>query len=425
MSTMLEIKQAIDAVGAAHDEFKKTNDQRLDALKSGNELKAKELDEKLSRIEKDITKYTEAKATLERELNFNRERIEELESRAAAPGKTVQQKVKAEYKEVFEGWIRAKGQAPLLEQRMIDIAKKEVTVASSAGGGYALPEQIESNILKQARLFSPVRDLVRVRQVSTTDYKELVSIGGTTSGWVGESGSRPLTGTSDLRERAPTFGELYAYPQASEWALDDLQFNVEQWLAEEVGIEFAIAEATAVISGNGSNKPTGMLNTSPVTTTDTESPVRNAAAYQYVSTQSSPIALDADDLITLVYTVNNRYRANAAWAMNSLTTAAVRKLKDSQNQYLWAPGLQAGEPDRLLGYRHVCWEQLDDVATGTFPIGFGDWNAGYVLADRVGMRVTRDNVTNIGFVRFYIRKRIGGCVRDNNAVKWIGLTEND
>ena len=424
-STMQEIKGAIDGIGSAFEEFKKTNDERLQAVKDGNESRAKELDASLVKINADIAKFSDLKNTIETELNLNRERIEELESRRDSPGKTASEKIKDEYKKVWIDWFRSKGQSPMLEQKMVELGRKEVTIGSNAAGGYALPEEIDRAIQKQARLMSPVRELVRVVQVGSNDYKELVSIGGTNSGWVGESGTRSDTNTSDLRERAPTFGELYAYPQASEWSLDDLFFNVEQWIAEEVGTEFAIQEGTAVISGNGSNKPTGMLNTAPTTGTDTESPVRNAAAYEYVASQTSPLSVEADELISLIYKLNSRYRVNATWVMNSATTGVVRKLKDGNSQYLWQPGLQAGQPDRLLGYSHSSWEQLDDVANGTFPIGFGDFRSGYVLADRVGMRITPDRVTNIGFVRFYIRKRVGGTVRDNNAVKWLGIIEND
>ena len=81
--------------------------------------------------------------------------------------------------------------------------------------------------------------------------------------------------------------------------------------------------------------------------------------------------------------------------MNSLTTGAIRKLKDSQGQYLWAPGLQAGQPDSLLGYPVATWEQMDDIGANTFPVAFGNFRRGYVLSDRVGLRITRDNITNV------------------------------
>ena len=127
-----------------------------------------------------------------------------------------------------------------------------------------------------------------------------------------------------------------------------------------------------------------------------------------------------DNLIDLVYSVNSAYRMNGTWVMNSLTTAAVRKLKDDNGQYLWAPGLQPGEPSLLLGYRAECWEQFQDTGVGKFPIAFGDWTRAYVLVDRVGMSLFRDEITQPGFVKFFIRRRVGGTVLNNDAVKFIG-----
>jgi HK97 family phage major capsid protein len=269
--------------------------------------------------------------------------------------------------------------------------------------------------------YSPVRDLIKVVPVGTSDYKELVDIGGTTAGWVGESDSRTATNTGQLREVAPTHGELYAYPQASEWSLDDIFFNVDAWISDSVARAFAVAEGLAVISGNGTNKPTGMTNTPPVSTADDASPKRAAAAYQYVlSGDNSPAAIDGDSLIDAQYTLNSSYRANANWVMNSNTMGAVRKLKASgTGEYIWQPSLQAGQPDLLLGKPVRAWEQMADVGGGNLPVAFGDFRQGYLLTERVGLRITRDNVTNVGFVRFYVRKRVGGKPLNNDAVKWL------
>lgn len=421
MSTLLEIKAAIDKIGEAHEEFKKVNDQRIEAVKTGNDAKALELTAKLEKIEKDLSGLTALKKNVEQEMEFQKERIEELESRAKQPGKTAEQKMKDEHKSAFIAWVRNKGQDASAEQKMQELQKKDVTIGSSAGGGFAVPEEIAREIERLEKKFSPVRDLVKVVKAGSSDYKELVNIRGTTSGWVGESGTRSATATSSLRERAPTHGELYAYPQASEWSLDDIFFNVEAWIAEEVAQEFAIAEGAAVISGDGTSKPTGMLNTAPVTTADFASPLRAAAAYQMVESDLTPGAqgILADKLIDLVYSLNSRYRVNGTFVMNSVTAGAIRKMKDTTNQYLWQPGLAQGQPDRLLGFPLAIWEQMEDVGANLHPVAFGDFRRGYVLADRVGLRVTRDNVTNVGFVRFYVRRREGGCVLNNDAIKFI------
>lgn len=427
MSSFVEIKQAIDQTATAFEEFKKTNDQRLDALKNGQEGKAKELDAKLVKIEADVKASTGLKEAVEREMAFMRERVEDLESKQLRPGKTGGEKLKDEYKTAFMGWMRNRGQSPDDERKMIDLARKaasehkDITIGTGSAGGFGVPEEISREIEKHELKFSPVRSLCKVVQAGTSDYKELLSINGATSGWVGETGTRTATATPTLREIAPTHGELYAYPQASEWSLDDVFFNVESWLSENVAESFAIAEANAVLTGTGVNQPTGMLNTSPTAVSD-ETATRAAAVYEFIANIDAGLALLPDRLIDTQYKLNSAYQMGAVWALNSTTAGVVRKLKDTTNQYLWQPSLIVGQPDTLLGKPVSIWEQMASIANNAHPIAYGNFKRGYVIADRVGLRITRDNVSNVGFVRFYVRRREGGIVLNNNAIKWIKTT---
>lgn len=422
-----EIKAAIDQTATAFEEFKKTNDARIDALSKGKDGLAKELDAKLTRIEADIKASTETKAVAEREIQFLRDRVEELEAKGMAPGKTGVQKVMDEYKGAFTSWLRSRGQSQEDERKMLDIQRKaavehkDVTIGTGSAGGFGVPEEISRDIEKHELKFSPVRSLVKVVRAGTSDYKELLSINGATAGWVGETGSRTATNTPTLREISPTHGELYAYPQASEWSLDDPFFNVEAWLSESVAEAFAVAEATSVLTGNGSNQPTGMLNSSPTAVTD-EAASRAAAVYEFIANVDATPVILPDRLIDAMYRLNSAYQAGAVWAMNSGTAGAVRKLKDTTNQYLWQPSLIVGQPDTLLGKPVSIWEQMAAVANNAHPIAYGNFRRGYVIADRVGLRITRDSVTNIGHVRFYVRRREGGIVLNNNAIKWIKTT---
>lgn len=421
-TSMTALTKSINTIGEAFEEFKKTNDDIVGALKKGNESLAAELNQKLVNLEATLSQATKAKKEIEDEQKIQRERIEELESRKSSPGKTAQEKHSDEYKFTWLDWVRQKGQSPVIETKLHDLMRKDVTIASPAGGGYAMPEEISRQIGLLQLKYSPIRSLVKVVQVGTSDYKELIDIGGSTAGWVGESDSRTATNTGQLREVAPTHGELYAYPQASEWSLDDIFFNVEAWITDSVARAFAVAEGTAVLTGNGSNKPTGMLNTTPVTTSDEATVKRAAAAYQYLlGGDNSPASVDADSLIDLMYALNSSYRASGTWIMNSITTSQVRKLKDSTGQYLWQPSLQAGQPDMLLAKPISTWEQMSDPLGGSFPVAFGDFSQGYLLTERTGLRITRDNVTNVGYVRFYVRRREGGIVLNNDAIKWLKL----
>jgi len=427
--TFVEIKAAIDATATAFEEFKKVNDQRIEALKNGQESRAKELDQQLTKINNAITASTELKAAVEREQAFLRERVEELEAKGMNPGKTGAQEVMDEYKGAFMGWLRSRGQSAEHERKMQEVAHKasiehkDITIGTGSAGGFGVPEEISREIEKHELKFSPVRSLVKVVRAGTSDYKELLAINGATSGWVGEVTARPATLTPTLREITPTHGELYAYPQVSEWSLDDVFFNVENWLAESVGESFAVAEATSVLTGNGTNQPTGMLNSAPTAVSD-ETATRAAAVYEFIANIDAGLALLPDRLYDLQYKVNSAYQAGAVWVMNSTTAGTVRKLREGAGTgaYLWQPSLIIGQPDTLLGKPISIWEQMATTANNAHPIAYGNFRRGYVIADRVGMRITRDAVTNIGHVRFYVRRREGGIVLNNNAIKFIKTT---
>lgn len=425
-----EIKTAVDKVARTFEAYKEANDERIEALKKGDETSAKDLGDKLGRIEVDLNALTDAKKKLDEEAKADRERLEELEARADRPGGPALSKQADEYKQAFEGWVRSGGTSQEHGQKMSSLARaaaerKDVTIGTPAQGGYAVPEQISREIEKLELEMSPVRRLVKVTKVGTSDYKSLVNLGGASAAWAAETDTRTATGTDQFREVQPSWGELYAYPLVSRFSLEDMFFNVASWITEAVSEQFAIAEGQAVISGNGTSKPTGMLNTTPVTTADHASPLRAPAAYQYIAcdtdTDGSPATpgLRGDSLLELVYTLNKKYRPGSSWVMNSLTTAAVRKLKDSDGVYLWRPGLEAGEPDRLLGYAHETWEDMPDVAANAFPVGFGNFKRAYEMIDIHGLTMVRDEVTRPGYVKFYIARRVGGKPTNNDALKFL------
>lgn len=432
MSDLSQIKELIEKQNRTFDEYKKVNDERLQHVANGNEAAAKEAAAKLEKIDADLNSFSKSLDQAEAERKAMQDRLEELEAEKSLPGAGAREKVNAEHNEKWVDWVRRPDddsrKHALLEAQKKVYAQKDVTIGTDASGGFAVPEQLAREIERLELKYSPVRELVKVVNVGSSDYKELVSVhpgAAAAAGWVGETGTRSATSTPTLREKAPTHGELYAYPQVSEWSLDDIFFDVGNWITETVAEAFAILEGQAVISGNGTNKPTGMTNTAPVSTADDASPLRDEDAYQFVPIQSpaSPLVLNFDTLIHAVYTLNSRYRMGANWVMNSLTTSTVRQLKDSNNQYLWQPNNQAGQPATLLGFPVRTWEDMADIADNALPIAFGNFRRAYVLANRVGLRMTQENVTNPGYVRFYIRRREGGIVLNNDAVKFIKISE--
>lgn len=424
-----EMFELIEKIGKGFEQFKEVHDQQLAEERKGNEARARELSTALDKISNELTDNSKKKELLEKRIAQYADRIEILEAMNDRPKATIQDRIKSEHMDLFVKWVRSGGKdqqalSQYHELQMKAREVKDVTIGTTIAGGFALPEQIgtliDKLILKQSAIVGEVRNV----QVGSSDYKELVSIHGGTSSWAGETSTRTATGTPNLRERAPTWGELFAYPQVSNWALQDIFFNVAEWLTNDIADGMAVGLATAIWNGNGSSKPTGMINTAPVTTDDYASPLRAAAAYEYIpiSGPSSPQAtsgVTAETLIDLVYLLRPGYRSNAKFATNTTTQGHVRKFKDSNGQYLWQPSMQQGQPERLLGYEMFTWEDMGGAKTANeYPVAFGDFRRGYLLTTRTELEVTREDITNPGYTRFYVRRRYGGCPLNNDAVKF-------
>jgi HK97 family phage major capsid protein len=297
---------------------------------------------------------------------------------------------------------------------------KSLNGLAPSDGGYAVPREIDALIARQLTEVSPIRAIAQVVQTGTAGYRKLVTTGGFASGWVSETAARPETDTPNFVEIAPPSGELYANPAASQAMLDDAAFDIEAWLASEIASEFARAEGAAFVSGNGVNRPAGFLTAPKSEDFDEDRPF---GTLQYVASGDA-IGFGAGPdakLIDLVHTLKAGHRQGASWVMNSATLAEVRKLKTSDGAFLWQAGLVEGQPDRLLGYPVVEAEAMPDIAAGAFPIAFGNFRHGYLIAERTATQILRDPFSNKPFVHFYATKRVGGQVLDSNAIKLLKI----
>ncbi|HQQ69247.1 MAG TPA: phage major capsid protein [Alicycliphilus sp.] len=420
------VADTLDKIATAFEEYKKTNDARIEAVKSGASTEA--FDAKLAKIDAHIDSLGEMKAKLEK-----------METKLARPGageagrQEGESKEAVEYRHAFLDWMRAPNDherqqktaaaAKQLEAKNRDGRETRATqtvTSTGSAGGFALPEIIERQIARLSVDISPIRQIATVRTVGSPDYKELFDINGAGFEWVGETDPRNQTNTPDLAEVAPTFGMASAKPQASEESLDDLFFDVESWLVSSAAEAIAQGEGAAFVSGNGTKKPTGFLaGPTPVTTADSS---RAFGTLQYIASgQAAALPTSADVFYDLVYSLRARYRNNAQWVTSKLVLAALRKYKDTSNQYLWQPALTAGQPATFMGYGITEAEDMPAVGAGAFSLAFGDFREGYLIADRVGMRITRDEITTPGFVKFYVRKRVGGKLRNTQAIKLLKI----
>lgn len=294
------------------------------------------------------------------------------------------------------------------------IELKSFSGASGPEGGFAVPQEIDALIGATLKDISPIRSIATVVQTGTAGYRKLVTTGGTPSGWVSETAGRPETDTPDFNEIAPPTGELYANPAASQAMLDDAAFDVESWLADEIAREFAQAEGAAFVGGSGVNQPRGFLNAA---VTDENDDVRAFGSLQYVPSGSSGSFDSEDVLVDLVHTLRPAYRQGASFVMNSSTLAHIRKFKTADGAFLWQPSLANGQPATLLGYPVVEAEDMPDIAADSLSIAFGNFRAGYLIAERSATSILRDPFTNKPFVHFYATKRVGGQIMNSEAIK--------
>ncbi|RKE85518.1 HK97 family phage major capsid protein [Rhizobium sp. AG855] len=403
----LEVKAAPDTVTAAFEELMSA----FEAFKEGNDQRLAEIEDKLTsdvvtrdKVER-INKAIDDQGRLLDELV-----LKKLRPQLSRPGRDDQ--VSAEHKAAFEAYVR-RGD----DQALRDLDQKALSAGVSGDGGYLVPPQMDGEIGRRLTAISPIRALATVRQVSGSVLKKPFAAAGFASGWVAETAARPQTGTPELSELAFPTMELYAMPAATQGLLDDAAVDIEAWIAAEVDIAFAEQEGVAFVTGDGVNRPKGFLSYPQVADDAWEwgkiGTVATGAAGAFAASGAS------DVLINAVYALKAGHRQNGTFVMSRRSQGAVRKLKDADGNYLWAPPARAGDPASLMGFPVAESEAMPEIAANATAIAFGDFRAGYLVVDRVGVRVLRDPYSAKPYVLFYTTKRVGGGVQDFEAIKLV------
>ncbi|TDI18404.1 MAG: phage major capsid protein [Acidobacteria bacterium] len=293
-------------------------------------------------------------------------------------------------------------------------------IGSDPGGGWLVVPEFEKLIGQIIRDRSPFRQVARIRLLNSGDaYEETYSKDAAGAEWVAESEARPTTSTPGLFKLRIPLREIYAQPEASQRIIDDSSYDITGWLTEQVGIAFAEAEGTAFITGIGLDRPRGLLDYPTAATPDAS---RDWQVFEHIATTAagsfgSPNP--ADQLVDVVYSLKSGYKSRAAWMMNSTVAGTIRRFKDGDGRYLWTDSLVSGQPPMLLGYPVVLNEDLPNIAANSLSIVFGDFQSGYTIVDRAGIRLLVDPFTNKPQVRLYSYKRVGGDCRDFNSVKFL------
>lgn len=294
---------------------------------------------------------------------------------------------------------------------------KYLSVISDVDGGVLVPPTMGARITQRAWELDPIRQLADIQQIGTDSYEELVDQDEPGDGWEGELVANGVTDT-------PQWNKVYipthiqsAMPKATTKLLEDGTINVEAWLSNHIARRFARTEGAAFVTGTGIGQPRGFLSYS----TYVNSNVNNYMVFgniEYVPALDS--VLSASAIITCFFHLLEEYQQRATWVMNRFTVMKTMLLEDNDKRPIWSAGQTAmatnGVPSTLLGAPVRMSSHMPVVAADAYPIALADWQEAYTIVDRKGITVLRDPYTAKPFVLFYTRRRVGGAVRNFQAI---------
>lgn len=407
-----DIKQAVDGLMTAFEEFKTTNDTRLKEIETKGVADPVTLD-KLGKIEKTLSGYedlnqkltleSKAREKSETELKGLRDQMGKLEAKVGRPGAgdgdDPEKKKAKEYKGAFGSFMRRDQREVSLDEYKLLNEYKALIAGDDTGAGYYLaPADMAGDIIKNVVLQSPLRALARVTQIGVASLKLPKRTGVFAATRVAETGTRAetlgyTTGLVEIK-----CDEMYAQVNLSQQMIEDSAYDIEAEVTGEFAEQFAVKEGAEFIAGTSANgQAEGVLTNASVT-----SVVSGAAT-----------ALTGDGLVNLAYQgLKTAYAAKATWIANRKTIGAIRKLKDGVGNYLWMAGLANNVPNTILGMPYAEMPDMPDEGANLTPIALGDFFRGYRVVDRVLISVLRDpyTVANVGQILYRARKRVGGAV---------------
>lgn len=390
-----EVKTAVDAMTSAFEEFKKVNDERLAEIESKGEADPL-VEEKLAKLESEMDKFETINQSITQQQKAAEGlegKLSEIETMLKRPANGMEAKDIDVNLKAWDSFMR-KG-----EDGLDEIEKKALTVGTAATAGNLAPAEYVEELIKVVTEISPVRSVARVRQTSNKEIEVPSKTATFAAAWTAEAGTRSeTTGYTTSLNTIPTH-ELYALVDISSQLLEDSVFDLEAEMNTEFAEQFAKAEGESFITGNGSNKPTGLMNGTTV---------------GHQATGAASAAITTDNLMDMVHGLKSEYARTATMMMNRTTLGIIRKLKDTAGQYIFQTGFsgQSGLPNTILGHPYVEAADVADAASGARSVIFGDFRRGYMIVDRVALAVLRDPFSQAatGNVRYIARRRVGGEV---------------
>ena len=400
---METVHEAINDLAGAFEEFKSTNDHRLNMIENKGNVDSL-IDHKLSRLNSEMDRAYDRLNKLQ--LSTQRPLLGEAERASSFE--------QQEHKTAFLHYIR-KGD----ETKLYQLEQKALTTGSDAEGGYLVPHTVSDRIGQEMGQLSPIRSLASIMTISTSALELLVDRDKPEVGWVAETAERPETAAPKMAKLSIPVHELYAKPRATQKLLDDSRINIEEWLVGRIASKMAQVENQAFVNGDGTNKPKGFMTYPTVALGNLE-----AGKIEHILTGTEGAFGEnqpGDILFDAINAMKVEYLKDAVWLMSRSTLSAARKLKSAEGQYLWQPSLSEELSQTLLGYKVIVLEDLPPLVQGTASksIVFANLKEGYQIVDRAGTQVLRDPFSAKPYVEFYTTKRVGGDVIDTHAFKII------
>jgi HK97 family phage major capsid protein len=348
-------------------------------------------------------------------LHQQEERLTMLQAKTMTYGRPILStavETEEPHKKAFNAYLRHGDDEAL---RGLALEGKALSTAVAGDGGYLVDPRTADTVKSILVATGSIRSIASVVTVDASNFDVLIDRSDVGTGWVTETGSVSETATPLIERISIRLHQLAAMPKASQRLLDDSAFDVEGWLAEKIASRFIRSESAAFVNGDGADKPKGILLPAKVPnsawTWGSLGYVASGAAADFPTTNA------VDCIVNLVYALAAPYRAKATFVMNSKTAGAVRKMKDADGRFMWADGLAVAEPPRLMGYPVLICEDMPDIAANAHAIAFGDFAAGYTIAERTDLRILRDPFSAKPHVLFYATKRVGGDISDYAAIK--------
>ena len=271
-----------------------------------------------------------------------------------------------------------------------------------ANGGYLVPEEYDTRLIQVLEDENIMRRL-GTRITTSGEHKINIAASTPAAAWI-EEGEQLTFGDATFDQIIMDAHKLHVAVKITEELLYDNAFGLESYILKKFVTALANAEEDAFINGDGSGKPLGLLAAE--------------GGAEIGVTAASATAITADEIINLVYSLKRPYRKNAKFMCNDQTLAAIRKLKDTTGQYLWQPSLQAGQPDKILGYDIETSPYFPTIAAGKPAIAFGDFSY-YNIGDR-GTRSfaeLKELFAGNGMVGFVAKERVDGKLVLPEAIK--------